>query len=112
MVNIYLDEIKDENICLKDELESRQLQLDEARAARSVDDSRLEEVYEIDRSGSKKRALKEKQLSPVNELKPPGTSDTLTPMDRKRRRLNSATPQVSEVFTPPTDSESVDSPHI
>ncbi len=60
MVNIYLDEIKDENICLKDELESRQLQLDEARAARSVDDSRLEEVYEIDRSGSKKRALKGK----------------------------------------------------
>ena len=60
-VNIYLNEIKDENISLKDELES---------------------------------------------------SDTLTPMDRKRRRLNSATPQVSEVFTPPTDSESVDSPHI
>ena len=34
----------------------------------------FQEVYEVDRSGSKKRALKEKQLSPVNELKPPGTS--------------------------------------
>ena len=37
-----ISDLKDENIRLKDELETLQLQLDEARSARSVDDSSLE----------------------------------------------------------------------
>lgn len=72
-----------------------------------------------DRSGSRKRALKEKQLSPVRETRKPATREsdsekdfvTPGPIDRKKRRLYSTTPQVAEVFTPPTDSECVDSPH-
>ena len=37
-----ISDLKDENVRLKEELEVRQLQLDEARSAKSVDDSSLE----------------------------------------------------------------------
>ena len=37
-----ISDLKDENVRLKQELEVRQLQLDEARTAKSVDDSSLE----------------------------------------------------------------------
>lgn len=78
----------------------------------------FQEAHEVEKSSSRKRALKEKQLSTVQELKKPdfaaphSDSDFLTPgtTNKKKRRLYSATPQHSEVFTPPTDSEQYDSP--
>jgi len=77
------------------------------------------EEAELEETASRnKRALRVKQLSPVREAKKPAIESdsdkdfvTPGPMDRKKRRLYSNTPQVAEVFTPPTDNEQCDSPH-
>lgn len=87
------------------------------------------------RSDSRKRPLKEKQLSPVAEkgtraaaaavhgdeeeeedesvLKLSSSTEFATPgfATKKKRKLFSNTPQACQVFTPPTDSETMDSPH-
>jgi len=82
----------------------------------------FQDAHGSDPKSSTKRTLKERQqqaeLRPVAEEKSSqqsliGTSDSefVTPADKKKRRLYSMASQVSEVFTPPTDSEYVESPH-
>lgn len=117
--NSSLASFEDSNTENEPELGSRSKVGRKPRVARGTRKNvSFQEEEEVDRSGSRKRALKEKQLSPVRETKKPSLESdsdrdfvTPGPIDRKKRRLYSTTPQVAEVFTPPTDSECVDSPH-